>query len=304
MLTNFKRVVHFALVDFRRNKGMSVAAIFVLAITILLVTGLFFLQGINAYLIQTLQNKIDITAYFKEETSEEDILGIKDELQKGAPEIKTIEYVSREDALEDFNERHKDNPIVARALSEVGDNPFLPSLNITTSGNADDYAQVAKRLEQEKFSPFIQKVDFSQKRDTIEKVFSLTSSINRFGIALALLLMLVVVMVVFNTIKLVVDASKEEIATQRIVGASSWFVREPFVIEGGLLGAAAFVICFFMSLAVAYFLSPIIEIIMPGFSLFWYFVANMLLLIAIQLGVGVGLGVIASFIVVRKYLKV
>ncbi len=303
MLTNFKRVVNFALVDFHRNKGMSVAAIFVLTITILLVTGLFFLQGINHYLIQSLQNKIDITAYFQENTSEEDILGVREELIKDAPEIKNIEYVSREDALANFNEKHKDNPVFSQALSEVGDNPFLPSLNITTSGTANDYEQVAKTLEQEKFSPFIEKVDFSQKKDTIEKVFSLTSSVNRVGISLGLVLILIVILVVFNTIKLVVDASREEIATQRIVGASSWFVRAPFVIEGALFGAIAFILCFFMALAVCYFLSPILELIMPGFSLFSYFLSNMLLLIAIQFGVGVGLGVVASFIVVRKYLK-
>src|SRR5882724_7189060 len=99
MLTNLKRVFHFAFVDFYRNRGLSVAAIFVLTVTILLVTGLFFLQGINHYLIDTIQNKIDITAYFKADTQEQDILDAKKDILTDAPQIKSIEYVSPQDAL-------------------------------------------------------------------------------------------------------------------------------------------------------------------------------------------------------------
>ena len=304
MLTNFKRVFHFAIQDFYRNKGMALAAIFVLAITILLVTGLFFLRGVNGYLVETVQNKIDITAYFKADTVEGDILNVRQDLLAAAPEITSIEYVSREAALADFNERHKDNPTLARALSEVGDNPFLPALNIITTPTTGQYEKIAQILQQPQFSLFVQKVDFSQKKDTIETVFAITSNVNKFGIGAGILLVLVAILVVFNTIKLVVNASKEEIATQRIVGASSWFVRAPFIIEGALFGLIAFVICFTATFCFAYFLTGVSEIVMPGFSLFRYFITNIFVIILIQLGVGVGLGVVASFIVVRKYLKV
>ncbi len=303
MLTNFKRVFNFAFMDFYRNKGMSVAAIFVLVITISLLTGLFFLHGVNTFLIKTIQEKIDITAYFTSDVLEQNILQVKDELIKDAPAIKSIEYVSKEDALKVFNEKHADNSVLSKALTEVGDNPFLPALNIRTSGDPAQYQEIANILNQPQFNDLIEKIDFSQKKDTIEKVFSITSIVNRFGLALAILLILVVILVVFNTIKLVIDASKDEIATQRLVGASSWFVRAPFVIEGALFGAISFVICFLIAGLTAYFLAPTLAIIMPGFNLFIYFLQNMLLIILIQLGGGVALGVVSSFIVIRKYLK-
>ncbi len=304
MLTNVKRAFHFAVQDFYRNRGMSIAAIFVLTITILLATGLFFIQGVNHYLIDTIQSKIDITAYFKQDTAESDILQVKQGLLKEAPEIKSIEYISKDQALADFTQKHQGDQVFSQALQEVGDNPFLPSLNITTTPSSDQYQKIANILSKDQYAQFIQKVDFSEKKDTIDKVFAITSAVNNIGIGLAILLVLIVILVVFNTIKLIVDASKEEIATMRIVGASSWFVRAPFVIEGGLFGCVAFAICFVITLLAAYFLSAPLAIIMPGFSLFRYFLSNIFLIILLQLVVGAGLGGLSSYIVVRKYLKV
>ncbi|MBI3337536.1 MAG: ABC transporter permease [Candidatus Staskawiczbacteria bacterium] len=304
MLTNFKRIIKFAFTDFWRNKGISLAAVFVLVITIMLATGLFFFQGITKYLVSQVQDKIDITAYFKEDASEEDILKIRDEILKMSPDIKKIEYVSKEDALKVFTEKHKDNSVFSKALEEVGQNPFLPSLNITTTGSALQYEQISNILQTEDYSAFIDKVDFSQKKDTIEKVFAITSNINAFGLILGVILVIVAILVVFNTIKLAVESSKNEISTMRIVGASNWFIRGPFITQGAIYGLIAFIICFIFSILSTYFLSSKIGVILPGFNAFRYFLSNFWIFILIQLGFGIGLGIAASFIVVRKYLRI
>ena len=304
MLTNLKRVFHFAFIDFYRNKGMSVAAIFVLTITMLLVTGLFFMRGVSNCLVETIQNKIDIAAYFKADTEEKDILTVKEEILKDSPDIKSIKYVSREEALNDFIEKHKDNNTFLKSLTEVGENPFLASLNIITNGSTAQYEQVSNTLQKDEYDTFIEKVDFSEKKGTIEKIFSITSNINKFGLILGAVLVLVAVSVVFNTIKLIIESSKDEIATMKIVGASTWLIKAPFIIQGAIFGAIAFTTCLLVTLAVTYFLSPGLSVIMPGFILFEYFILNLWMIILIQLGFGVGLGIASSFIVVRKYLKV
>ncbi|MSU60753.1 MAG: ABC transporter permease [Candidatus Staskawiczbacteria bacterium] len=303
-MVNFKRILHFALTDFYRNRGASVAAIFVLTIITLLITGLFFVRGASSFLIETVQNKIDITAYFKEDVDESDILHVKSEIIKMSSAVRNVEYVSAEDALADFTEKHKDSTVLSNALYQVGDNPFLPALNITTDGNTQLYEQIADTLGQGAFSDLVEKVDYYQKKDTIEKVFSITSSINRFGIVVGIILVLIAILVVFNTIKLVVDSSKEEINTMRIVGASSWFVKLPFIIQGAIFGSVAFVICFAITLLLVWFLSVSVGAVMPGFSLFKYFISHILIVILIQLVFGVGLGVLSSLIAVNKYLKV
>ena len=303
MLTSLKRVLTFAVNDFSRNKGISIATVFVLTITIMLVTGLFFFQGMAGYLTSQIQKKIDITAYFVDGTAEQDILNAKDEILKTSPNVKSVEYVSKDQALASFNQKHQDNTVLSQALQEVGGNPFLPSLNITTNGDPAQYESISKILQTADFSKLIDSVDFSQKKDTIEKVYSITSNINTVGIVLGIVLVLIAILVVFNTIKLAIENSKEEINTMRTVGASDWFIRGPFIIQGVIYGIIAFLICFFLSGISAFFISTNIEAVLPGFNIFNYFLTNWFIFVLIQLGFGVSVGIISSFIVVRKHLQ-
>jgi cell division transport system permease protein len=303
MSTHFQRIFKFALSDFARNKGISIAAIFILSITILTVTGMYFLHGIGNFVISQVQNKIDITAYFKSATSQDDIMTVKNQITAAVPSVKSIQYISKEDALADFLAKHQDDQTLQNALDQVGDNPFLPSLSIVTNGDPSEYQKVADVLRGDQFSSLIEKVDYSQKKDIIDKVFSITSRITAFGIGFTVLLVIMVVLVVFNTLKLAIDSSKEEITTMRIVGASSSFIRAPFIVQGALFGCIAFVICFVITGVLSLLLSGAIEVAMPGFSVFHFFLSNMLWIILLQLGFGAGLGIISSVIVVNRYLK-
>ncbi len=302
MLTSLKRVLTFATNDFSRNKGISVAAVFVLVIAIMLVSGLFFFHGMVGYLTSQIQNKIDITAYFKDGTQEQDILNVKDEILKMSPNIKGVEYISQDQALASFNEKHKDDAVLAKALQEVGSNPFLPSLNIATNGDPEQYAAVSNTLQTADYSKLIDKVDFSEKKDTIEKVYSITSNINLYGILFGIILVILSILVVFNTIRLAIENSREEIRTMRIVGASDWFVRGPFVVQGIIYGVVSFLICILLSGLFSYFLSSKIGVVLPGFDMFGYFLTNWWIFVLIQLGFGVWVGVISAVIVVKKHL--
>lgn len=303
MLTKLKRILGLAINDFSRNKGISIAAVFVLVVTIMLVSGLFFFQGVVGYLTVQLQDKIDVTAYFVESATEEEILNVKNKIIEMSPDIKNVEYVSKDQALADFNEKHKDNPVLAQALQEVGDNPFLPSLNITTNGEVSQYESVSNILQTSDFSKLIEKVDFTQKKDTIEKVSSITKNINMFGLVLGALLILVAISVVYSTIKLGIESSKEEISTMRIVGASDWFIRGPFIIQGVIYGIISFVVCIILSGLFAYFVAPKISAVLPGFDMFSFYLTNFWIFVLIQLGFGIAVGAISAFFVVKKYLN-
>jgi cell division transport system permease protein len=303
MLTSFRRILKFAWSDFIRHSGNNFAAIFVLAVPIMLATSLFIFQGLSQFIVSGIQSKIDITAYFNAGTKEEDIMNVKGQILKLSPDIKQVEYVSSDQAMKEFNDRHKDNPDFIKAVDEVGANPFLPSLNIVTS-QAYQYKQISDFLQTDGFSSIINKVDYSQKKDTIEKFYNVTSGINKGGLILSIILFVIALIVVLNTIKLSIDASKEEITSMKLVGASNWFIRGPFIIQGAICGLIAFLICFIASGAVFYFLSPNLEIVIPGFNIFDYFLSNFGFVLLIQVGFGVGLGALASFILVRSYLKV
>lgn len=229
-------------------------------------------------------------------------MAVKDQILKISPDIKNIEYVSKDQALLNFNQKHSDSNVLSKALQEVGDNPFLPSLNITTNGDTAQYEEISNILQTSDFGKLIDNVDYSQKKDTIEKIYSITRNINMFGLILGIILVIVAISVVFNTVKLGIENSKEEITTMKIVGATDWFIRGPFIIQGAIYGAIAFLICFFVSGLCSFLLSSKVYAVLPGFSLSSYFLTNWWILVLIQLGFGTAVGVVSSLIVVKRHL--
>jgi cell division transport system permease protein len=305
MFTSFKRVFRSGWLNFKRQGDLSIATIFIMVMTISLATSLFLFQNLTKFLISSLEEKVDISIYFKREATEADILKIKEEIAK-IPEVKEVKYVSQEEALEKFTQRHKENPIIMESLKEVGENPFLASLNVSAR-EASQYATVANFLDNTlapSLRNLIEKVDYYQRKPVIERIFSLTSGINRAGISLSIVLAIVAILVVFNQVRLAIYTQREELAIQRLVGASNWFIRAPFLLQGAISGFFATIICLLIFTSICWGFGPKLEILFPGFNLFSYFTSNFFLILLIQLATGVGLGVISSFIAIRRYLRV
>ena len=301
MFSSLKRIIKSGWISFRRQSGLSLATIFIMVLTISLITSLFLFYLSSQFLISSLEAKADISVYFKEDSKEEDILGVKEELTKNF-KVKDINYIFKEEALEKFIQRHKDDPMLMESLKEVG-NPFLASLNIKTF-EAFQYEEVTNFLAQAPFKNLIEKVDYYQKKPIIERIFSITSTINKVGILSSLILGLIAILVAFNTIRLAIYNFKEEITIMRLVGASNWFIRGPFLVQGIISGMLAIFFTILIFLISLHFLSPKIESFFAGLNIFDYFINNFLTIFLIQLTIGVGLGVVSSLIAIRKCLEV
>lgn len=301
MFTSLKRVIRLGWLNFKRQSGLTLATVSIIVMSIFLITSLFLLQGMTNFLVSNLKERVDISVYFKKDSSEEDILKVKTELSEN-PEVKNIEYISKEKALDRFTERHKEDLIVIESLAEVGRNPLLASLNIK-AWQASQYEAISNFLEKGPYQGLIEKVDYYQNKEIIERIFKISSNINLVGIVFGLIFGLVAILVAFNTIRLAIYSSREEISIMRLVGASNWFIRGPFLIQGIIVGIAATFFTLLIFTLVLFFFSPRIEVFLPGFNLFGYFREHLFTLLFIQLATGIGLGVISSFIAIRKYLK-
>ncbi|MBZ9577584.1 ABC transporter permease [Patescibacteria group bacterium] len=302
MLTSFKRIIKTGWKGFSRNIGLSIATILIMVMVISLATLLFLLNPASKILISGLQEKVDISVYFGEDVLPEDIWEVKSEISR-IPEVKDIEYVSREQALEKFIEKHRDDPVLMESLTEVGYNPFLASLNIK-AWQVSQYEQVTNFLETGPFRNLIDKVDYHQRKPVIEKVFSVTSGINKVGIFFSIIFGAIAILVAFNTIRIAIYNSSEEISIMRLVGASNWFVRGPFLIQGAIVGFIATLITLIITFGICYGLDSKIRVIAPEISIFSLFLSNFWTLILIQLATGIGLGILSSLIAVRKYLRI
>ena len=285
-----------------RNKGSFLATIFITVITVSLIGGLYLLRGTTNFLVASLQEKVDISVYFKKEVPENEILAVKEEISE-IPEVKNVEYISQEEALNIFKERHKDNPVIIESLEEIGENPLLAHLNIKAR-LASQYEQVSSFLENAQFKDDIDKVDYYQNKTIIEKLFSIASTINMTSIVFILVSAILALLVAFNTIRLEILHSKEEITIMRLVGASSRFIRGPFIAQGIIAGFLSFLLAIVIFSLFSWGFTPKVSILVSDFNLFSYFKDHLFALAVIQLIAGVGLGTVSSLIATHKYLKV
>jgi len=302
MFTSLRRIFKSGWLSFSWDGGSIAANIFIMVMTISAITSLFVFQDVSSFLISELQGKVDISVYFKYETSEEDILELEKDVVE-IPEVKDVEYVSQEEAFQAFTKRHQDNPVLMESLEEVGVNPFLASLNIKAF-KASQYESIVLFLENPDFENIIEKVDYYQRKPVIERVFSLTSNLNTSGIIFSVILAIVAILVAFNTIRLAIYNSREEIKIQRLVGASNWFIRGPFLVQGAIIGFFSALLSLLILAFITWILSPKVETLFYGLNLFNFFTSNFWLIFLIQLFIGIGLGIVSSVIAIRRYLKV
>lgn len=297
-----KRIFISGFKNLIRDGGPSIATIFIILIPVGLISSLLILKEANRVFISTLKEKADISVYFKTETKEEQILSLKDELSE-IPEVKEVKYISREEALQKFVKRHGENPALMEALREIERNPFFASLAIVTQ-KPDHYPLILNFLENSIFRDEIEKIDYFERKPLIEKIFSIALITNRAGITLFILMSVLALLITYNTIRLSILNQSEEIKIQKLVGASNWFVRGPFLVQGAISGIFAAIICISIFSAISYFLAPYFKNFFPEFPLLLYFKSNFWNLFLTQSLIGIGIGVISSAFAIRKYLKV
>jgi len=302
MWVNFKRTIKSGLKSFWRNGWLSAATISVMVLTLIVISTLLMLNVVASAVLKNLQEKIDVSVYFKLEAEEEDILVVKSQLEK-LTEVERVEYVSRDDALMRFKERHKDNPYLIQGLQELGENPLEASLNIKAQ-EASHYETINNFLEGISYSNLIDKIDYRQNKEVIERLSAIIANVKMVGLSLSGLLILIVILVTFNAIRLAIYSSREEIKIMRLVGANNWFIRGPFIVEGVLYGIISSLITLGILYPVFYFVSPKISGFLPIEDFFVYFQANFWALLVLLVVIGVILGVLSSLFAVRKYLKV
>lgn len=299
---HLSRIFKSGWLSFVRNIWLSTATISVFFLVLFVIAGLLFLSFATTHVAQILEDKVDITVYFSDSAPEPRILDVQSQLLE-FEEIKSVEYVSRSRALETFKERHKDNPLIQASLEELDENPLLASLNVKAY-EASTYEAVAQFLEGGTAGSLVEKIDYRENKELIERLFTITGNIKRAGVAVSALLSFVALLVAFNTIRLAIYNERDSIAIMRLVGAGNWFIRGPFVVQGMLVGISAAVLSMVVVAVLVYTFSDRVNAFIPGLNLLGYLRTNFLLILALEAGVGVALGSLGSLIAIRNYLKV
>jgi len=297
------RIVNDGLADFQRNFLLSAAAAAVMALTLFVITALFILRSLVNISLDTIQDKVDISVYFKLTTSEQTINQIKRQAEL-LPEIASINYIPPVEAKERFKELHKDEPLLLESVEQFDDdeNPFPASFAIRVR-TLEDYPTIINLFKDQKFDPFIQNI--TDKQDIVDRLGRLIAGISNSGLLITVVFSLITILVMFNTIRLTIYNRKEEIEIMKLVGASNGYVRGPFIV-GGVLYAltGTFISTAVLFLLLAGFYTKITVFLgiessfthMLGFNIWW--------LVLVQLIFGMILAIVSSFIAIRRHLRI
>ncbi len=303
--TDTKRIIKAGWTSFWRNSIVSFASVLVVTITLSVIASLLFLQAILHHSLDEIKNKVDITIYFKLDASEDQVLNLKSAIEK-LPEVVSVGYVSAPKALADFKEKHKDDYLTLQALEELEVNPLGAYVTVKAQ-EATQYESIAKALSQDSTlikssGDIIDKINYNQNKMIIDRLISIIDGAKKLGFIITLILVIFSLMITFNTIRLTIFIAREEIGIMRLVGAGSYYVRGPFVVQGMIYGVISSLITLIAFLPLTYWLGSNMTNFL-SLNIFDYYLSNFFQIFAIVTLSGILLGMISSFLAVSKYLN-
>lgn len=304
---NAKRIMKTGFFNFWRNATVSLASVFMMTVTLFVIGFLIFGSAILGVSLEELRDKVDVNVSFVTTAAEDKILDIKHSLES-LPEVSLVTYISREEVLESFKERNANDQAILAALDELNDNPFGAMLNVKAK-DPSQYESVAGFLESrgtlsESGVSIIDKINYYQNKVAIDKLANIIDTSNKLGVAISLTFIVLSILIAFNTIRLTIYIARDEIAVMRLVGASTSYIRGPFVVVGIIYGLVAGIITLLVFLPITYWLGGVTSNFFIGMNVFSYYIQNLPQIFLIIIGSGVFVGAVSSMLAIRKYLKV
>jgi cell division transport system permease protein len=300
---SFLRIFKTGFINFWRNLWLSAAATMVMVITLVIFSVLFVLFALTTYSINTVQNTVDISVYFKIGLAETQAKLIQEELLQD-PNISQVTYRSPQQVKEEFRQKHVNDDQIMQAFNVLDENPFPATLNVKAV-DLSYYPVISERLNSDQYKNFIDKVNFEDNRSVINRLGTILRVIVTGGIVLIVIFSLIAILVIYNTITLTIYNRKEEVEIMRLVGATNSYIRGPFLVESFMYSLFATIITsalfwpIFHKLLpkMALFLNPQINVLNVNIFNFWY-------LLGILLIVSLLLAVTSTMMAIRKYLRI
>lgn len=303
MFISLVRIFKSALASFRRNGWLTIAAIFIMTQALLIISIFASLNVVIGASIQAINERIDVAVFFKETAPENDILALKDQIGKWS-EVKDVVYVSPQEALDKFLAEHSNRSAIRDVVSK--EENFLPASLEIKVNDPYEIEGVINRVMASSSSKLISDTSLEDNQKLIEKLRNLGSFVQHSSLLLALVFLVIAVLIIFNTIRITIFTRREEIEIMKLVGATDWYIRWPFIAEGVLYGIVSTVI----SLVLIYsgylaILKPMVDnylITTQGSPVFT--VGFFVFLLVLQLLVALVVGGFSSYLATKRHLNI
>jgi cell division transport system permease protein len=305
-LITFTRIVRGGGQGFVRNASLSIAAVAVMVITLTIVLFSLIANATFANTVKQITDKIDISVYLKDDVSIDRRNQLISDIQN-IKNVKSVEFVSKDQALEAYKKANATNTDLLTAISQT-DNPLPASLQIKPK-DPNKIQEIKNYLEQAD----IKKLQSDQtsysgdRKEAIDKIAGATRFFRQAGFVSVIIFTLVSMLIIFNTIRMTIFNRRDELQIMRLLGASTAFIRGPFVVETILYG----IVSALLSVAICHSLFSLTSNTFQASSLglldigyaSQYFANHFWLILTVQLAIGMLIGAVSSLIATRRYLK-
>jgi cell division transport system permease protein len=279
--------------NIRRSPYQAVAAILIMMLTFLVISFFTFLVVGSSEIVNYFESKPQVTAFFKDEAKQSDINSLENNLQSTG-KVATVKFVSKDEALKIYREQNKNDPLLLDLVTA----DILPASLEISALKIEDLSSISDTL---KNSPFVQEVVFQ--KDVVATLTSWTSALRKIGLTLIVLLSLVSVFIMVTIIGIKISQKKEDIEIMRLIGATNWYIRWPFIFEGMFYGVIGAFVGWSISSAVLWYSTPFLASFLKGIPVLPVSPLPLLELLAIELVLAALLGAFSSFLAVLRYLK-
>lgn len=300
------RIIKTGFVNFFRNAWLAIAAMAMMLVTLTIVLFLIIANATFANTIKQITDKIDISVYLKDTVTTQQRDDLINKI-KATPNVKSVDYLSKDDVLNTYIHDNANNPTLLSAISQT-ENPLPATIRIKPK-DPNRINEIRDVLEQKDIKELqSDQTSYSgDRKEAIDKITTATRFLRETAFIGVVVFTLVSILIIFNTIQMAIFNRREELTIMRLLGANTSFIRGPFVVETILYGIFAATISVVLvgslfTIASSTFEATSLGLLDIGYASD-YFAAHFWLILTSQLGIGILIGAASSVIATRRYLK-
>lgn len=301
----FTRIVHTGINNFVRNAWLSIAAMAVMIITLTIVLFSLITNATFSNTIAGITAKIDVSVYLKDSASQKDVADMLDDL-RALPDVQQVTYLNKLQALDAYKKQNAGNTQLLSAINQT-DNPIPATIRVKPR-DLNRIPEIQRALEQGKYNDLIDQISYNgDRKAAIDKIAHATNLMKRAGIVAVAIFLIISVLIIFNTIQMAIFNRRDELTIMRLLGASTGFIRGPFVVEAIMYGVISALVS--VLLIHSLFVASASALQATSLGLLdinyasTYFNGHFWQLLTLQLVLGILIGAASSTVATRRYLK-
>jgi len=303
-MTTFGRVWRTGFKNIFRNAWLSSAATAIMVVTILVLTFFAFSTVFVRTQLAQVRSKIDLSLFINDDATQNQIQTLQSKIGT-IPNVTSVNFVSKTDALDRLKNSSSEGAKLAQSAQDIG-NPLPASFEVKLS-NIDNISATNTSIKGLTEASIVTDSSYDNRDDSrkgvVENIIKISNSVSKIGAVLSILFLVISLLIIFNTIRMAIFTRREEVEIMKLVGATKWFIRGPFLVEGALYGILAAIISLAVTIPLTRTISSFLTDKLGAGPTLQYFSSHFLLLSGGMFAVGILIGVISSWLALIRYLK-